>query len=399
MEEICDYEEAREVFEDDQKTREFWKTYSRADPCAISPCLNNGTCLRQGSAYSCLCPEGYEGRHCQTVFEDSLKCLYQNGQCEHFCDGSGPRRRCSCAEGYKLGEDHRSCVAQVEFPCGQLVQESGLNETQRPQTRLVGANQCLRGACPWQVLLELNRRPHCGGVLIRPDSVLTAAHCVVDLSVQNLSVVAGLLDLESSSGSEQRVEVRSVVLAPEYSWVSGQRDLALLRLDQVLVLGRDVVPVCLPDMDLTNRELVHVRYHTVSGWGQRTIGGNQNHNSQNAPGGTHLRRMEVPIIQASVCAEKSRLNLTDHVICAGYLSGRQDSCRGDDGSPLVTEFGSTHFLLGVAGWGRGCAEPGFYGIYTNVAHFTQWIHKSLQDQDQTMKTTTSPSPGLEQKHL
>lgn len=364
VEEICDYEEAREVFENNEMTREFWKIYSRADPCDISPRLNNGTCLRQGSAYSCLCREGYEGRHCQTVFEDSLKCLYQNGQCEHFCDGSGPRRRCSCAEGYKLGEDHRSCVAQescfgsVEFPCGQLVHESGLNQTQRPQTRLVGANQCLRGACPWQACWTWS-----------PSQVQSR---------------------ESRSG------LWSWLLS---SWVSGQRDLALLRLDQVLVLGRDVVPVCLPDMNLTDRELVHVRYHTVSGWGQRTSGGNQNHNSQNAPGGSHLRRMEVPIIQASVCAERSRLNLINHAICAGYLGGRQDSCRGDDGSPLVTEFGSTHFLLGVAGWGRGCVEPGFDGIYTNVAHFTQWIHKTLQDQDQTMKTTDSPSPGLEQKHL
>ncbi|KAG7266141.1 hypothetical protein CRUP_016389 [Coryphaenoides rupestris] len=46
------------------------------------------------------------------VFEDSLKCLYLNGGCEHFCDGSGPRRRCSCAEGFSLADDERQCVAQ-----------------------------------------------------------------------------------------------------------------------------------------------------------------------------------------------------------------------------------------------------------------------------------------------
>ncbi|XP_072305773.1 uncharacterized protein [Eucyclogobius newberryi] len=398
VEEICDYEEAREVFEDETKTREFWKTYIRADPCAINPCQNHGTCQPTGTSYSCLCPEGFEGRHCQTVFEDSLKCLYQNGRCEHFCDGSGARRRCSCSDGYRLGEDDRSCMAQVEFPCGQLVSDPGLNQTLGTQTRLVGSNQCPRGECPWQVLVELNRTPHCGGVLIRPDWVLTAAHCVVNLPSQNLSVVAGVLDLESWMGSEQRVSVQSVVLAPEYSWVTGQRDLALVRLDQVLILSRDVVPVCLPNMDLTERELVQIRYHTVLGWGQRTSGGNKNYNSQSAPGGTHMRKMEVPIIQHSLCAQKSGLNLTDHMICAGYMSGRQDSCRGDDGSPLITEFGSTHFLLGVAGWGRGCAEPGFYGVYTNVAYFIDWIHKTLQDQglNQDQGPTVA---GLEQRHI
>lgn len=45
------------------------------------------------------------------VFEDSLKCLYQNGLCQHFCDGSGEKRKCSCADGYRLGEDGRTCVA------------------------------------------------------------------------------------------------------------------------------------------------------------------------------------------------------------------------------------------------------------------------------------------------
>uniref|UniRef100_A0A3B3ZT74 Coagulation factor VIIi n=1 Tax=Periophthalmus magnuspinnatus TaxID=409849 RepID=A0A3B3ZT74_9GOBI len=348
VEEICDYEEAREVFEDDTKTYTCVSDPG-ADPCNINPCQNNGTCHRIGASYSCLCTEGFEGRHCQTVFEDSLKCLFQNGRCEHFCDGSGAKRRCSCLDGYMLGEDDRSCVAQVEFPCGQLAPEPELNQTQGPQTRLVGSNQCPKGACPWQVLLELNQMPHCGGVLIRPDWILTAAHCTW------FGSVLGVSDLESWSGSEQRVLVRSVALAPEYSWVSGHRDLALVQLDQALVLGRNVVPICLPNLDLTEKELVQIRYHTVSGWGQRTI----------------LYSLR------PLCAQKSGLNLTDHMICAGYLSGRQDSCRGDDGSPLITEFGSTHFLLGVAGWGRGCAEPGFYGVYTNVAHFIEWIHKTF----------------------
>lgn len=45
-----------------------------------------------------------------SVFEDTLKCLYLNGRCEQFCDGSGSRRRCYCADGYVLGDDGRHCV-------------------------------------------------------------------------------------------------------------------------------------------------------------------------------------------------------------------------------------------------------------------------------------------------
>lgn len=47
-----------------------------------------------------------------SVVEDLLKCLYKNGHCQHFCDGSGERRKCFCADGYKLGADERECVAQ-----------------------------------------------------------------------------------------------------------------------------------------------------------------------------------------------------------------------------------------------------------------------------------------------
>ncbi|XP_040887956.1 coagulation factor VII-like isoform X2 [Toxotes jaculatrix] len=67
IEEICNYEEAREVFEDDDKTRKFWLTYDRRDPCLVNPCHNNGTCVYVATNYECQCPEGFEGRYCQTV--------------------------------------------------------------------------------------------------------------------------------------------------------------------------------------------------------------------------------------------------------------------------------------------------------------------------------------------
>lgn len=44
--------------------------------------------------------------------EDLLKCLYQNGQCQHFCDSSGESSKCFCADGYKLGADGRQCIAE-----------------------------------------------------------------------------------------------------------------------------------------------------------------------------------------------------------------------------------------------------------------------------------------------
>ncbi|XP_067439934.1 coagulation factor VIIi [Thunnus thynnus] len=382
IEEICNYEEAREVFEDDDMTREFWLTYERRDPCLVNPCKNNGTCIYIGNTYDCQCPEGFEGRYCQTVFEDSLGCIYQNGRCQHFCDGSGVRRKCSCADGYMLGDNGRDCIAQVEYPCGQLApREASMNQSVVGLTRLVGANHCPRGECPWQVLVQLDGRSHCGGVLIRPDWVITAAHCIYGNDPQNLTVVAGENNLDVDDGTEQRISVSMAIAHEGYVPATGDSDVALLKLSRPVTLNRYALPVCLPTKDFTEKELLLIRYHTVSGWGKRTSGGNTESPGAlpAAPTSPILRRMSVPIIPNSKCSQVAEFNFTTNMLCAGYLEGRQEGCRGDDGSPLVTLYGSTHFLTGVVGWGRGCSYPGYYGVYANMASFVDWVEATMKD--------------------
>uniref|UniRef100_A0A671F0D6 Protein Z, vitamin K dependent plasma glycoprotein n=1 Tax=Rhinolophus ferrumequinum TaxID=59479 RepID=A0A671F0D6_RHIFE len=63
-EEICNHEEAREVFENDMITDEFWKIYMGGSPCISQPCLNNGSCQDNIHSYKCTCSSGYEGRDC-----------------------------------------------------------------------------------------------------------------------------------------------------------------------------------------------------------------------------------------------------------------------------------------------------------------------------------------------
>ncbi|XP_051913439.1 coagulation factor VII-like [Hippocampus zosterae] len=389
-EEICDHEEAREVFEDDALTKQFWDTYQRRDPCRINPCLNNGVCVTVGSGFQCQCSEGFEGRFCQTVFEDSLKCNFHNGQCEHFCDGSGKRRKCSCADGYILGEDGRQCIAQVEFPCGQLAPN---NQSTMQQTRLVGSTHCAQGECPWQVLIQLNGATHCGGALIGHDRVLTAAHCVHGINPGKLTIVAGEYNLDADDGMEQRIPVSTVIVHEDYKPVTGHSDIALLHLSRGVSLNSHVLPICLPTKELAERELLLLRYHTVSGWGKRISGGNDDGTvSAGVPISPILRKMSVPIIQNSLCSARGQYNFTDNMLCAGYLEGQQESCRGDDGSPLTTLYGSTHFLSGVVAWGRGCSVRGYFGVYTNVAKFVDWVNS------ENLPLTTV-SPGMLQQKV
>uniref|UniRef100_A0AC11ETJ8 Uncharacterized protein n=1 Tax=Ovis aries TaxID=9940 RepID=A0AC11ETJ8_SHEEP len=72
LEEVCVYEEAREVFEDTESTDEFWKTYMGGSPCASQPCLNNGSCQNSIRGYTCTCAPGYEGPNCAFEVNSAL---------------------------------------------------------------------------------------------------------------------------------------------------------------------------------------------------------------------------------------------------------------------------------------------------------------------------------------
>lgn len=187
-----------------------------------------------------------------------------------------------------------------------------------------------------------------------------------------------------------------------YVPATGDSDVALLRLSRPVALSRHAVPVCLPTKDFAERELLPVRYHTVTGWGKRTTGGNADSAPVGAPVSPFLRKMSVPIIQNSQCTQRTQFNFTTNMLCAGYLEGRQESCRGDDGSPLVTLYGSTHFLTGVVGWGRGCPHPGYYGVYANMANFVDWVEGVVKDTPTATtanEKTAENADMLEQKHV
>ncbi|KAI5090126.1 coagulation factor VIIi precursor [Silurus meridionalis] len=264
LEEVCDYEEAREVFEDDLVTNQFWISYHG--------------------------------------FEDSLKCVYLNGGCEQFCDGSGRRRKCACAPGYALGEDSKSCVPQGEH---------------------------------------------------------------------NIDMV---------DGNEQTFSVSLAVIHESYNPASGDSDLALLELSKPATLSNYTVPICLPNSDFAKMELDAARFHVVSGWGRHTEGGNNPSNQSFRNLSPVLRMLTVPFLPKPECTIKSGVNVTDNMLCAGYFEGSQESCRGDDGSPLTTQYKDTHFLTGIVSWGKGCDNPGYYTIYTKVANFLDWIQHAMATQ-------------------
>ncbi|KAF7662518.1 hypothetical protein LDENG_00233700 [Lucifuga dentata] len=116
MEEKCTIEEAREVFEDDEKTMEFWASYIDGNQCDSSPCQNGGVCKDGINTYVCWCNKNFIGKNCE--IEVTKLCSVDNGGCSHFCVTQSDHAVCRCAAGYKLGADKRSCEPTEQFSCG-----------------------------------------------------------------------------------------------------------------------------------------------------------------------------------------------------------------------------------------------------------------------------------------
>ncbi|XP_006784980.1 coagulation factor IXb isoform X1 [Neolamprologus brichardi] len=118
IEEICSMEEAREVFEDDEKTMEFWAGYVDGDQCKPPPCQNGGVCKDGINSYLCLCQPNFSGKNCE--IEVNKQCLVNNGECSHFCVMKANQAVCRCATGYILGPNKKSCEPIEPFSCGRV---------------------------------------------------------------------------------------------------------------------------------------------------------------------------------------------------------------------------------------------------------------------------------------
>ncbi|KAF6376175.1 coagulation factor VII [Rhinolophus ferrumequinum] len=383
-EELCSFEEAREIFKNDERAKQFWISYKDENQCASNPCKNGGSCEDNFQSYICLCPDDFEGRNCETNKNDQLICENENGGCQQYCSNHvETKRSCWCHKGYTLQADGMSCAPAVEYPCGKIPVLEKRNASQ-PQGRIVGGNVCPKGECPWQAALKLNGGLLlCGGTLIDTTWVVSAAHCFDKItSWKNLTVVVGEHDLSEEDGDEQERQVAQVIMPNKYVRGKTNHDIALLRLSRPVAFTDYVVPLCLPEKTFSERTLAFIRFSSVSGWGQLLDRGAT---------ALELMTIDVPRLMTQDCLEQSKWKqdspkVTENMFCAGYLDGSKDACKGDSGGPHATKFQSTWYLTGIVSWGVGCAAKGHIGVYTRVSQYTEWLHKLM--------SSKAPSEGL-----
>ncbi|XP_032420423.1 vitamin K-dependent protein C [Xiphophorus hellerii] len=374
VEEKCDFEEAREIFQTREATLDFWTVYTDGNQCQSHMCVH-GDCVDQHQDYKCLCYHGYEGRYCQYNVTAS-NCSVDNGDCDHECSESdgGARRSCSCLNGYKLDDDSRKCSPKSTSSCGQILIDR--SEYSEPVDGLLpwtlGGEVGKKGENPWQVLV-LNARGqfHCGGVLIDENWVLTAAHCLENNF--RFSVRLGDYERMRNEGTEVLLRVTKTFKHPKYNSRMVDNDIALMRLQSPAPFSKYIVPACLPGRALAEKVL-HLNGTTtvVTGWGKDDSGKYS----------SALNVIKVPLVNHTFCSQQMFPHeITNNVLCAGILGQKIDACEGDSGGPMVTLYRGTWFLVGLVSWGERCGMVDKLGIYTKVSNYNEWITQVQEEWD------------------
>jgi secreted trypsin-like serine protease len=255
------------------------------------------------------------------------------------------------------------------------------------QPRIVGGSQVSISQYPWQAAVvytgsgNAHQRQFCGGSLLTSRIVITAGHCVFDtdpdcllicsindpggdgtarIDPNDVDVVLGRTTLsDTSQGAEMGVSG----VAYQSNYDGNYRGDGVPRFDVgYLVL---TAPSAQPQIHIANaseRQFWEAGDPVdISGWGTTSESGN----TQDT-----LRATTVNIVSDGTCSADYRADFdATTMVCAG-ASGK-DTCYGDSGGPLQAPIGGgVYRLVGITGWGDGCARPNAPGVYTRVADTT-----------------------------
>ncbi|KAM6420952.1 trypsin-like [Pluvialis apricaria] len=221
--------------------------------------------------------------------------------------------------------------------------------------KIVGGYTCAENSVPYQV--SLNAGYHfCGGSLISSQWVVSAAHCYKS----RIQVQLGKHNLELTESTQQFINSAKVIRHSGYNYFTLDNDIMLIKLAVPAQLNRAVQTIPLPTSCVATGTTC-----LISGWGNTLSNGNLYPDT--------LQCLKAPVLSSSECSSAYPGQITENMMCVGFMEGGKDSCQGDSGGPVVCN----GQLQGIVSWGIGCAQRGYPGVYTKVCNYVSWIEETM----------------------
>ncbi|MDQ3912828.1 MAG: serine protease [Actinomycetota bacterium] len=240
-------------------------------------------------------------------------------------------------------------------------------DAQDYEAQVVGGTAVPNGKYSFVAALMDTRRPgddhdeqFCGGALIDPDSVLTAAHCVRGMPAGALEVTVGRTVLSSDQG--QKRSVTNIFIHPNYNSRTNARDAAVLKLRRAV---SGIAPIELATKDQNYLERAG-RYATVAGWGntiKQPANGCLIPCDSNYP--DRMREARVPLVSDADAKDVYGQSYISKLMVAAGREGK-DTCQGDSGGPMFAKTDNGPRQIGITSWGAGCGARGHPGVYAEV---------------------------------